>query len=144
MTSSVSRFSFSVRNLAVGLLLVAPVFVLGFFVYNPPEQKALKQDKARQDTINVLARALEPQYKKDGAYPATLGVLEFTPPELERYIYRVSEDGQNMIVYTDAESLAWKEYCQNTPAKILYSSKDSRTAIVCGASPSPGSQDFVN
>jgi len=132
------------RNLIVGLAILVPVFYLGILVYNPPEREAIARDKVRKDGVNLLARSLDAYFKKDGVYPQALSALEFVPPNLEIFTYKISEDGKNIIVYAEAESLASRQYCLQGTASILYSSDENRTAIICDDPPTPGPQDFVD
>jgi len=139
-----SKLKFNPRDLLVGLLILSPVFVLAYFVYNPDEQALKKTDNENKENINLIARALEPYYKKEGFYPESLSpeiFLSYTPANLN-YSYLVSIDRKKMIIYTEAKSLAWREYCSGSVSQILFSSEDNRTDIVCGETPLPGKQRF--
>lgn len=132
------------KDILVGLLIMSPVVVMGLMVYNPSEKAALAKDNKRRQTISMFARALEARFKEDGAYPADLGVLEYKAAEPNRYTYKVSEDGQSIVIYTKNESLANRQYCEGSASLTLYSSADNRTAITCNPSPTPGPQEFVD
>lgn len=132
------------KNILIGLVIVSPMVFLGLLVYNPSEKAALARDARRRQTIDILARALEARLKEDGVYPADLGVLEYKPAELSKYTYKVSGDGQNIVIYTKNESLANRQYCGDSASLTVYSSADNRTAITCNPSPTPGSQEFVD
>lgn len=139
-----SKLKFNPRDLLVGLIILTPVFVLSYFVYNPEEQNAKKIDSYNKENINLIARALEPYFKKEGVYPQSLSpdaFLSYTPANLN-YNYLVSIDRKSMVIYTAAKSLAWKEYCPESVSQILFSSEENRTDIVCGETPASGKQRF--
>lgn len=132
------------KNFLVRLLIVSPLIFLVILVYNPSERAALARDRELKETINILARALEVYFKKDGVYPADFNVLEYKPIDIDKYTYKVSEDGQNIVIYRQNESLANRQYCEDSTSLMLYSSEGNRTAITCNLSPTPGPQDFVD
>ncbi len=126
------------------LLILLPVIVLVYFVYNPSERAATARDEVRKNTVSVLARGLTTSFKKDGVYPSDLRVLETLPADINDYTYKVSKRGDAIVLYARAESLSWKEYCFKETALITYSSNSERTGVVCSNSPTPGPQEFVN
>lgn len=131
------------RNIFGGLLILSPIFMLLYLVYNPAERDLIKRDTENKNTINVLSRALETHFKKNGVYPQSLDLLETLPYDIHQYGYTVSKDGGSIVIFSKAHSLAWREYCLEGESYITYSSVDERTAIVCSP-PTPGPQKFVN
>lgn len=59
------------------------------------------------------------------------------------YCFSSDESRKNIVIYTEAESMAWREFCEQGTTLILYSSFDKRDELVCTGIPTPGKQRFA-
>jgi hypothetical protein len=143
------KFKFKPLDLAIALVLVSPIFITAYISFHPWETKAIAADEATKGTVNSLARAAEAYFKTYGAYPESPSVLLSSsilaalPADISRYSFKISEDGQRIVIYSEAVSLVQKEYCHQNVTFIIYSSEEQRTNLVCDT-PLPGRQHFVN
>lgn len=148
-----SKLKFNPKDLLIGLLIISPALYFAVRAYNPPEQAAITRDTQAQETLNIVARGLTPFFQKNSTFPVcpetgwveclvSAGALDFTP-QVDGFIYKTNNDNTEVIIYTRAESLAWRQKCLEGTAHILYSSSLGRTDMVCGT-PSPENVKFVN
>lgn len=144
----ISKVKFNVRDVAASLLIVLPLVAIAISSFHPVERKLKKTDEDKRGIVNSLSKAAFLYKEKIGVFPSNAqalhddGIIDWVPDEPQNYIFK--DDGENFIIYTRAESLAFREYCSGEVTNILYSSKHSRTDLVCGEDPTPGDQKFVN
>ena len=138
------KFKFNPKDLIIGLLIISPVIFLSYRVYNKSEGGLIKRDAEVKNSINILARALDAEYKENKVYPDDLDFLEFQPNYFDEIKYTVSSDKQEMIVFSEVESLQSRSFCFSNTPYMVYSSTGNKTEIVCSDSPTPGKQKFVN
>ncbi len=121
-------------------LLLTPLVVLGYRVYDPSERAELASDRDAQGTVGYMARTIEAAAL--AAQPVPFQADELGCAKVDGYCYVANDEG--FIVYTLAKSLTWKEYCHQNTTYILHSSVDNFNGIVCVDPPKPGKQKFIN
>lgn len=143
------KLKFKPRDLFIAAVLVSPVIIAAYISFHPWEQRAISTDENTRGTIGMLYRASDAYFKKNGKYPNNInelvanGLLESAPVGPNTYSFTSSADGGELVIYSEATSLSWKEYCSQDTTYIVFSTADKREDLVCGK-PMPGHQHFVN
>lgn len=143
-----SKLKIPVRDLVVGLFIVSPLLIIAISSFHPIERGLEKEDENKRGVVNSLSKASLLYKEQIGTYPSDAvalnseGIIDWIPENPEKYVFK--SDSEHLIIYTQAESMAFKEYCSGEDANILYSSRNSRTDLVCGDNPVPGDQKFIN
>jgi hypothetical protein len=134
-----SKLKFSIKDLLIAFLALFPIFVLAVAVYNPAERDAIARDKESSGLVSYMARLINQSVSAGTPNPYKLSEPNCSGDEKTCYLV----SGSGYVVFTKAQSLAWRQYCLDGTAFITYSSSENRTDIVC-ALPTPGLQEFVN